>query len=84
MIPRTTSPPNGTIPMSIMNAPVRRSGGDLDVYTGLLFAALVVLTAGVFTIGMANTKQVEPLQERGASIQTESVLFGVPGFEVIK
>ncbi|MBQ72018.1 MAG: hypothetical protein CMJ67_03840 [Planctomycetaceae bacterium] len=70
--------------MSIMNAPVRRSGGDLDVYTGLLFAAFVVLTTGVVTVAMANMKQVEPLQERGASIQSESVLLGVPGFEVIK
>lgn len=70
--------------MSIMNAPVRRSGGDLDVYTGLLFAAFVVLAAGVVTVAMANMKQVEPIQERGVSIQTESVLFGVPGFEVIK
>ena len=70
--------------MSIMNAPVRRSGGDLDVYTGLLFAAFVVLTAGVITVGMANVEQVKPLQERGASIQSESVLFGVPGFEIVK
>ncbi|MBC03247.1 MAG: hypothetical protein CMJ34_08070 [Phycisphaerae bacterium] len=70
--------------MSIMNAPVRKSGGDLDVYTGLLFAAFVVLVAGVVTVAMANMKQVEPLQERGVSIQKESVLFGVPGFEIIK
>ena len=70
--------------MTMMNAPVRRSGGDLDVYTGLLFAAFVVLASGVVMIAMANMKQVEPPTERGASIQTESVLFGIPGFEVIK
>jgi hypothetical protein len=69
--------------MSMMNAPIRRTGGDLDVYTGLLFAAFVVLATGVTTIAMANMKQVES-PERGQSIQTESVLFGVPGFEVIK
>ncbi len=70
--------------MSMMNAPVRRTGGDLDVYTGLLFAAFVVLTAGVVSLAMANMKQVEAPSVKGASVQAESALFGVPGFDVVK
>ena len=33
--------------MSQFNAPARRSGGSLDVYTGLLFVAFLVLAAGI-------------------------------------
>jgi len=40
--------------MSQFNAPVRRAGGGLDVYTGLLFAALVVLVAGVALMVLRN------------------------------
>lgn len=40
--------------MSQINAPVRRRSGDLDVYTGLLFAALLVLAAGVSLVAMKN------------------------------
>jgi hypothetical protein len=69
--------------MSMMNAPVRTAKGEMDVYTGLLFAAFVVLATGVVSIAMANMSQVEPAPGGGA-IQTESVLFGVPGFEVIQ
>ena len=50
--------------MSQFNAPVRRSGGNLDVYTGLLFAALCVLIAGIALLAMRNldhsTKSNEP------------------------
>lgn len=70
--------------MSMMNAPVRRTGGDLDVYTGLLFAALVVLTAGVVSVAAANMKQAEAPSVKGASVQSESALFGLPGFDVVK
>lgn len=42
--------------MSQFNAPVRRSGGGLDVYTGLLFAALVVLAAGVTLMVLRNSE----------------------------
>jgi hypothetical protein len=70
--------------MSMMNAPVRRTGGDLDVYTGLLFAAFVVLAAGVVSIAMANMKQSEAPSVKGASVQAESALFGIPGFDVVK
>jgi len=34
----------------------RRHGGDLDVYTGLLCAAMLALAAGVFMLANANIK----------------------------
>jgi hypothetical protein len=40
--------------VSQYNAPVRRSGGSLDVYAGLLGAALLVLAAGVFLMATRN------------------------------
>lgn len=40
--------------MSQFNAPVRRSGGSVDVYTGLLFSAFVVLLAGTVLLAMRN------------------------------
>ena len=63
--------------MSTMSATVRRSGGDLDVYTGHLLAAFLVLLAGVVSLGMDNSTQVE-------GMSSENALFGVPGFEVIQ
>jgi hypothetical protein len=43
--------------MSQFSTPTpRRAGGDLDVYTGLLCAAFLVLAAGVFLMATANTK----------------------------
>ncbi len=42
--------------MSQFNAPVRRTGASLDVYTGLLSVALIVLAAGVF---LMVTKNIE-------------------------
>jgi len=40
--------------MTQFNAPVRRAGGSLDVYTGLLFAALLVLAVGLFVMVTTN------------------------------
>lgn len=41
--------------MSQFNAPVaRRSGGDLDVYTGILGVAALLLIAGVVYMAMTN------------------------------
>lgn len=40
--------------MSQFNAPARRSGGDIDVYTGLLFVAFLVLAAGIGLLAMRN------------------------------
>lgn len=67
-----------------MTAPIRRSGGDLDVYTGLLFAAFLVLTAGLVSVAMANSTQVEASTDRTASVQSENVFLGLPGFDVVK
>ena len=70
--------------MRSMTAPIRRSGGDLDVDTGLLFAAFLVLTAGLVSVAMANTSQVEASTDRTASVQFENVFLGLPGFDVVK
>jgi len=35
---------------------VRRAGGELDVYTGLLMAAVLVLAAGVVLMCLKNTE----------------------------
>ncbi len=40
--------------MSQFNAPVRRSGGGIDVYTGLLFVALLILVAGLAMMAKRN------------------------------
>ncbi len=40
--------------MSQFNAPVRRKGGELDVYTGLLAVATIVLLVGVWLLASAN------------------------------
>ena len=40
--------------MSQFNAPVRRTGGDLDVYTGLLCVAFLVLLTGVILLATGN------------------------------
>ncbi len=40
--------------MSQFNAPVRRVGGTLDVYTGLLFVAVLVLGVGVTLLALRN------------------------------
>ena len=66
--------------MSTMSPTVRRKSGDLDVYTGLLLAAFLVLVAGVVALYTANDRQVDGL----AQMNTENVLFGVPGFEMIQ
>ena len=40
--------------MSQFNAPVKRSGGSVDVYTGLMFVAFIVLATGVALMAMRN------------------------------
>ena len=40
--------------MSQFNAPVKKSGGGINVYTGLLGAALIVLLIGVALMAMRN------------------------------
>lgn len=34
----------------------RRSGGDLDVYAGILFVATIVLAVGVYVLATTNMK----------------------------
>ena len=41
--------------MSQFNQPVRRSGGSIDVYTGLLTISFIVLLAGVLMLAKINT-----------------------------
>ena len=56
--------------MSQFNAPVRRSGGGLDVFTGLLFAAFVVLAAGAILLAMRNmSHSVDANGEGGGMLQ---------------
>lgn len=43
----------------------RRAGGDLDVYTGLLCAAFIILAAGVFLMASANMKHSKDGREEG-------------------
>ena len=40
--------------MTQFNAPVRRVGGTMDVYTGLLFVAVLVLGVGVSLLALRN------------------------------
>ena len=46
--------------MSQFNTPVRRSGGDLDVYTGILCAAFLVLLTGVILLATRNISHSAP------------------------
>ena len=45
--------------MSQFNAPVARKGGSLDVYTGMLCVAFLVLAAGVALLVMKNIEHSE-------------------------
>ena len=52
--------------MSQFNAPApRRTGGDLDVYTGLLCAAFLVLAAGVFLMATKNMEHSKVANAEG-------------------
>ena len=45
--------------MSQFDGPVRRRGGDLNVYTGLLCVATVMLLAAVILISSRNVEHSE-------------------------
>ena len=51
--------------MSQFNAPVRRRGGDLDVYTGMLCAAFLVLAMGIVLMAMRNIEHSRPDNDAG-------------------
>ena len=36
------------------NTTIRRTGGNLDVFTGILFVATLVLAAGIFMLATKN------------------------------
>ncbi len=40
--------------MSPVNTPIRRRGGEIDVYTGILCAAVLVLLTGVVFLATGN------------------------------
>lgn len=40
--------------MTQFNAPVKKTGGGVNVYTGLLAAAFIVLLVGVVMLAMRN------------------------------
>ncbi len=40
--------------MSQFNGPIRRSGGEIDVYTGILAGAFLVLLSGVILLALNN------------------------------
>lgn len=51
--------------MSQFSGPVRRTGGELDVYTGLLCAAFLVLLAGVILLAARNVDHSRVGNEAG-------------------
>ena len=55
--------------MSQMNTPVRRSGGSIDVYTGLLFSAFVVLLAGAILRALRNMEHSAVGNQSGGVIK---------------
>lgn len=48
--------------------PIRRSGGEMDVFTGLLLAAFLVLTAGVFLMARKNISHSSEGSQQNGSV----------------
>ena len=55
--------------MSQFNAPVRRASGGLDVYSALLFVALIVLAAGATLLALRNIEHSEAGSTPGGVIK---------------
>ncbi len=54
--------------MSQISTPsIRRSGGNLDVYTALLLAAFIVLSSGVVLLAMKNIDH-SPVKNQNGSM----------------
>jgi uncharacterized membrane protein len=49
--------------------PIRRSGGDINVYTGMLVVAFLVLTAGVVLLALRNIEHSGGGKEGGGIIK---------------
>ncbi len=53
--------------MSQITTPtIRRSGGNLDVYTALLLAAFIVLSSGVVLLAMKNIDHSTVKNQKGS------------------
>ncbi len=52
--------------MSQLNAPIRRRGGEIDVYTGILCAAVLVLLTGVVFLATGNIEHSSSDDEPGS------------------
>ena len=50
----------------LKSPPIRRTGGTMDVYTGLLLASFLVLAAGVFLLARMNTQHSGPGNQQGS------------------
>ena len=55
--------------MSQLNAPVRRPSGGLDVYTGLLFVAFLVLAAGIGLLALRNSEHSKMGNQPGGIVK---------------
>ncbi len=55
--------------MSQFNAPMRRASGSIDVYTGLLFVAVLVLLSGVALLGLRNMEHSKVGNNPGGMIK---------------
>ncbi len=51
------------------NTPVRRAGGGIDVYSGLLLAAVLILIAGVLLTARANIAHTEDGGQSGGMLK---------------
>ncbi len=52
--------------MSQLNTPIRRRGGDVDVYTGILCAAVLVLLTGVLVLATQNIEHSSTDNQSGS------------------
>jgi hypothetical protein len=55
--------------MSQFNAPMRRAGGDLDVYAGLLVVAFIMLLGGVLLMARANVDHSSVGNQSGGMLE---------------
>jgi hypothetical protein len=55
--------------MSQFNAPIRRSDSGLNVYTGLLFVAFLVLVGGVGLLAMRNMEHSKVGNDPGGIVK---------------
>ena len=62
--------------MSQFAGPVRRRGGDLNVYTGLLCVAAVVLLAGVILLATRNAEHSSEGTEQAAGEGGDEEAYG--------